>query len=562
VESSLGLACELLSIDEDKLQRDIDSWIGKYPDGRSMTVVQAADKRQISVLMENRALFPFFKLVMKHRRQYPEDSLAVHMLGQVGEVTDQELKDSKSLHPGDIVGRAGVEYTYDDYLKGKDGVRIIEMSAGGERIEELEGLFKYEDPEGVVGARPSIPGSDIYLTIDLALQRVVEGAFKWNKGSVIAMDPSNGEILAAVSRPAFDPNISLSGTMGEKWQDLYENPDKPLFNRTVQALYPPGSIFKLITGYAAVVNGLVSIDERLEPCFGGYQFGNRFFRCWLPEGHGSLSLSGALIYSCDTYFYQIGKVLSADQFAAAARLFGLGDVTGVDIPSEAVGIIPDHSYFDRRFGKRKWTKGHLLNYSIGQGEVLITPLQACVMVSVFANGGRMVHPHIVKRIVDADGIEVFEGEERAYPIQRMNLDILRVIRDLMERVIADERGTGRFAAVRGLRVAGKTGTAQNPHGEDHAIFVAFAPVESPELALAIVMENAGHGGVMAAPIAREIFSSYCGTVAGSGTGGALAGSMVPVWSDRVTPDRPGYLGDHDGTVVISPDSRVNRRGSE
>ena len=510
----VSLACEWLIVDEDKLRNKLAEWIEKYPDEREMIVVQAADKEQISVLRENRELFSFFRLVMKHRRQYPEGSLAAHLLGYVGEVMDEEVKRSSELHASDIIGRTGIEYTYEKYLRGVDGVRIVEISADGIPIGEVKGLLEGEDNENAVGSHPPVPGADLILTIDLNLQRAVESAFTWERGSVVVMDPRNGEILAALSRPAYDPNIFIEGVSEERWKELYENPDNPLFNRTVQATYPPGSTFKVITAYAGLKNGLISRYQYMRPCVGAYRFGNRYFHCWKPEGHGALATLGAIVHSCDVYFYQVGELLTANQFASAGRIFGLGRKTGVDLPSEAAGIIPDHAYFDRRFGKGKWTKGHLLNYSIGQGEILTTPIQLCVLTSIFANGGRMVRPHVVERIVDADGGLIYENNAESIPMPVIEQDILRYIREAMERVVSAETGTGRATAVPGIRIAGKTGTVQNPHGKDHAIFVAFAPMEDPEVALAIVMENAGQGGVMAAPVAREILSTYFHFLAG------------------------------------------------
>jgi penicillin-binding protein 2 len=476
--------------------------------------VGTANKRQISILMENRDLFPFFKLEMKPRRQYPEGSLAAHLLGYVGEVTDEDLKWAQNLHPGDIIGRTGIEYRYEGFLKGQDGIRVVEISAEGIRIGEIENLIDARDGAEFVSSQPPVPGNDVYLTIDLELQHAVERIFGWERGSVVMMDPRNGEIIAAVSRPTYDPNIFLLGVSERQWSRLNNDPAKPLFNRTVQATYPPGSIFKLITAYAGLQEGVIRRGQRFVPCLGAYKFGNRYFGCWKPEGHGALSLFGAIVESCDVYFYQVGELLTADQFAAAGRLFGFGKVSGIDLPGEVTGNCPNHAYFDRRYGKRKWTKGHLLNYSIGQGELLATPMQLCIMTAVFANGGRMVRPHVVMKIVNADGKIVYRPGGTPGAIQGIDRRDVSIIRNAMESVVSGESGTGRAAALADFRIAGKTGTSQNPHGEDHALFVAYAPVEAPEVVLTIVMENAGHGGAMAAPLAREILAEYFSTVAG------------------------------------------------
>lgn len=506
-EDRLRLACEWLRIDEKKLFTGLEEWLQKYPDGRAMAAVQAADKGQISVLSENKTLFPFFKLTMKHRRQYPEGDLATHILGYVGEVTDEELRERDDFHPGDLTGRTGIEYMYEQHLRGVDGVRIVEISAEGTRIGEYEGIIENEQLEEYVESRPPIPGCDLYLTIDLAFQRAVESLFDWEKGCVLAMDPSTGAILAAVSKPSYDPNIFMGGVSARDWERLHDDPDKPLFNRTIQATYPPASTFKLIVAYAALNFKVIGRRERLEPCYGGYQFGNRYFRCWKPEGHGYSDLRSAVENSCDVFFYQLGEKLDADQFAYAGRIFGFGRQTGIDLPSEARGTLPDHSYFDRRFGKRKWTRGHLLNYSIGQGEALATPLQLCQMTAMIANGGKKIRPHIVGRVVDIEGVTVFEGSTSAVDIPQVDGSVLSFIQDAMVSVVHGENGTGRGSRVPGIRIAGKTGTAQNA-GEDHALFVAYAPAESPEIAIVVIMENAGHGGAMAAPMAGKILAAY------------------------------------------------------
>lgn len=504
----LTRACTWLGVDEEKLRSNLADWVKRFPDGREMSVVPAADKEQISVLSENRELFPFFKLTLRHRRQYPEGALAAHVLGYVGEVTDDELGTSPKYHQGDIKGRSGIEFAYESYLKGIDGERLVEISAEGIEIGVIDGPEGVEGVDGIVGSRPPVPGRDIYLTIDIGLQREIERIFTWDKGSVVAMDPQTGAILAAVSRPVYDPNMFIGGVSAEEWKGLYEDPANPLFNRTIQATYPPGSTFKIITAYAALDNAIVGRNQRLRPCYGAYRFGNRSFGCWRPEGHGSLSMHDAIVQSCDVYFYQLGEMLTADQFAAAGRLFSLGKKTGIDLPSEAIGIIPDHAYFDRRFGTGKWTKGHLLNYSIGQGEVLATPLQMCTMAAIFANGGKRIQPHVVNQIVDFDGKKTSNYEWGAVVLPMIKQPALQLVRSAMQDVVSGERGTGRASAIPAVRAAGKTGTAQNPHGEDHALFVVYAPADEPDIVLTIVMENAGHGGAMAAPVARQILMYY------------------------------------------------------
>jgi penicillin-binding protein 2 len=507
-EDRLSLACRWLGIDEENLTAAMAEWIEKYPDGREMTVVQATSKEQISILTENRVLFPFFRLEMKHRRYYPGQQLAAHLLGYTGDVSDTELKESGDLRRSDIIGRTGIEYIYDEFLRGQYGVRIIEISAEGTKIGEYVGLVENEQLDGQVESRPPVPGHDVYLTIDIDLQRAVESVLEWNKGAVVIMDPRSGAVLAAVSRPVYDPNEFIGGISEESWRELDGNPDKPLFNRTIQATYPPASTFKMIVAYAGLKTRAVTREEWMAPCYGGYQFGNRYFRCWKPEGHGYSNLTGAIVNSCDVYFYQLSERLQADDFAYAGRLFGFGRKAGIDLPSEARGILPDQAYYNRRFGKGKWTRGHLLNYSIGQGDALATPLQLCQMTAMIANGGKRVKPHVVDRIEDSEGGVIFRFDEAPEKVAQIDMSILRFIQSAMRLVVVGETGTGRGAAIPGVAICGKTGTAQNPHGKDHALFVGYAPEKDPEIAIAIVLEHAGHGGAMAAPLARKILSAY------------------------------------------------------
>jgi penicillin-binding protein 2 len=322
------------------------------------------------------------------------------------------------------------------------------------------------------------------------------------------MDPRTGEILAAVSRPAYDPNMFIQGVTDEQWRQLFDDPAHPMYNRSVQAAYPPGSIFKLVTAYAALTGGEITESAFQRPCLGGLRFGNRYFKCWQDRGHGSLQLDQAIVQSCDVFFYQLGEKLTVDEFARAGRLFGLGQKTLVDLPSENPGVLPDQGYLDRLYGKHRWSRGLLLNYSIGQGEILTTPVQLCELAARFANGGKRVHPHIVKRILDPDGTCVYAAPVDAAPVPGVDRSTLDFIREAMRGVVEDDHGTGRAAAVPGIAVAGKTGTAQNPHGQDHAIFVAYAPADDPAICIAIVMENSGHGGSMAAPVARQVFLAF------------------------------------------------------
>jgi hypothetical protein len=319
----LGLACRWLKLDPSKIQSDLDAWIKRYPDGREMIVVQAADKEQISVLRENQELLSFFKLDIEQRRYFPEGMLAAHVFGYVGEVTDEELARSEDLVQGDILGRTGIELAYEKYLRGMDGVRIVGISVEGTHVGEVSALMDEDEIERLGGARPSVPGDDIYLTVDLNVQRAAETAFTWERGALVAMDPRSGEILAAVSRPTYDPNMFIEGVSDEKWKQLFEDPSRAMFNRIVQAQYPPGSVFKLVTAYAALTNGRISEHGYQRPCFGGLQFGNRYFKCWQKKGHGALQLDMAIVQSCDVFFYQEDGSRSPERGARSGSRSGV-----------------------------------------------------------------------------------------------------------------------------------------------------------------------------------------------------------------------------------------------
>jgi len=512
----LTLACEWLKLNPAKVQADLDAWTKRYPDGREMIVVQAADKEQISVLRENRDLLSFFKLTMEQRRYFPEGRLAAHVFGYVGEVTDEEVAKSDELVDGDILGRTGLELAYEKYLHGSDGIRIVGISVEGTEVGDVSGFMNEDEIERLGGAHPAVPGDDMVLTIDLNVQRAAEEAFQCERGALVAMDPRTGEILAAVSRPTYDPNMFIAGVSDEQWKQLFEDPAHAMYNRIVQAAYPPGSIFKLVTAYAALTNGKITGTAYQRPCYGGIQFGNRYYKCWQKKGHGALQLDMAIIQSCDVFFYQLGMKLSVDELAKAGHLFGLGRKTGIDLPSEASGVLPDQAYLDRLFGTRGWSKGLMLNYSIGQGEILVTPVQLCELVARFANGGKRVNPHIVKMIVGPDGRTVFKVKGDEVPVAGVEPAPLAFIREAMKGVVESDWGTGKAAAIPGIAVAGKTGTAQNSRGNDHAIFVAYAPADDPVICIAIVMENSGHGGSMAAPIAKRVFTAFFNPLGGTG----------------------------------------------
>jgi penicillin-binding protein 2 len=441
---------------------------------------------------ELRAELPGIEVQVEPLRNYPNGALAAHLLGYAGEINGVELDTlaAAGYRPGDLIGRTGVERRYEDYLRGQDGVEYVVVNARGRRVSTLR------EP----GARSPVPGQDLTLTLDLKVQRALEEAMEGvPRGAAVALDPRDGGILALVSRPAYDPNEFSHGLSRARWRELSEGGANPLLNRAIQGVYPPGSTFKIVTMSAGLIHGTVRPGTRLAPCGGGMNYGGRRFACWEHRGHGSLDLIGALQHSCDVYFYQLGLRLGLANLGQTARAFGLGARTGVDLPQEARGLIPSAEYYDRRWGAGRWRSGLLLNLAIGQGELLLTPLQMALVAAEVADDGRPLRPHLVARVGRTG---VFRPERPVQSGFPADPSIWGPVREALE--LAVNAGTGGAARVPGVRVAGKTGTAQNPHGQDHALFVCFAPADSPVVAVAVVVENAGHGGSVAAPRAGSL----------------------------------------------------------
>jgi len=332
------------------------------------------------------------------------------------------------------------------------------------------------------------------------VQQALEDAMaKVDRGAAVAIDPRDGGVLALVSRPAFDPNEFSHGLSTERWQELTEGGANPLLDRAIQGVYPPGSTFKVVTMTSALSNAVATPDTRLAPCLGGMNFGGRWFSCWDHRGHGSVDFLTALQKSCDVYFYQIGLRLGLPRLEQTARGFGLGNRTGVDLPQERKGLVPSPAYYDRHRGVGRWGPGLMLNLAIGQGELLVTPLQLAVMMAEVTQDGRPLRPHVVEQV---RGVREYRTPPPLQPGVTADDRTWSSVKTALRMVV--EGGTANLARVPGIGVAGKTGTAQNPHGRDHALFVCYAPTEHPEIVLAMVIENVGHGGTYAAPIAGQV----------------------------------------------------------
>ena len=452
------------------------------------------DRALAAKLQDRRASLPGLTVWEDSKRSYSE-SLAAHVLGYVGEIGEGQLERLKAegYRPGDWLGQAGIESRYDSSLKGKDGGKQVRINARGREL-------------GVLSETPARPGDNLVLTLDAGLQQVAEEALGQEAGAVVAVDPRNGEILALVSKPDFDLNTFAGKVKSKDWQALLNDERRPMNNRAVQGLYPPGSVFKLVTAMAGLQEKVIGPDEKLN-CFGIHWISTWPYRCWKEVGHGSIAMEQAITESCDIFFYQLGLRVKVDRLAHWTREFGFGEPSGIDLPGEAAGVVPDPDWKQNKEGL-PWFPGNTVMMSIGQGYLLATPLQLAMMVATVANGGTLVQPHLLKRVTSPEGDTIAEP---SYPPRaQLGLDVeaLHLVQRGMEGAVSGRKGTAWRARVQGLSVAGKTGTAQNPHGEDHAAFVCFAPVESPQIAIAIVVENGGEGGLTAAPIARRMLEHH------------------------------------------------------
>ena len=445
----------------------------------------------VSLVEEERYDLTGVEIQVEARRGYPEfngqGTIAAHLLGYVGLIDPDEYP--RLAHQGysydDQIGKRGIERLCESMLRGQNGVKYIEVNAYGREV----GSFPDK-------TQPPQPGTDVIMTIDARLQFVAEAVFPDSlSGSLIAINPQNGELPAVVSKPDFHPRAIRDPIT---WERLKSGNLNPLLNRVIQGEYAPASILKMITAIAALDMGILKADEiRFDPCEGHFEFGNRIFRCHVERGCGALNLRGALRRSCDVFFYHLGLEVGIANWNHYSTLFRIGQATGIDIAGggdgESPGLLPDREYYKKNKGR--YFDGNMLNLAIGQGETLVTPIQIARYTAALATG-LLVTPHVLK------------NGGRVYPTEKLQIpeDILDTIRDIMIDVV--QYGTGRRGRIDGITVAGKTGTAQNSHGEDHAWFIAFAPAEDPEIAVICLVANGGQGGAVAAPMARKVFERY------------------------------------------------------
>jgi penicillin-binding protein 2 len=525
---------------------------GRYSRYRPVPLAEDVGRDVMEVIQENGVSLPGVLTEVRPVRSYPYGESAAHLFGYLGEITDREIQSGafKGYRLGEYVGKGGLEKALEPYLHGREGQRRVEVDVKGRELR----LLNIQEP---------VPGARVFLTLQRDLQIAAEKAFADKSGAAVAIDVHTGEILAMVSRPGFDPALFASGISGQKWIELLQNPRHPLQNKAIRGQYPPGSTFKVAVALAALKAGVASPATSVN-CNGKMTIGNREFRCWKKEGHGVTDLKKAIKESCDVWFYKVGIDLGIDRLAATVRELGLGEPLGVGLDGEKGGLIPDREWKRRRLGAG-WYNGETAIAAIGQGYVLTTPLQLATMMAAVANGGTVRQPYVVKRIEDAAGQVLLETAPRVLHSAQLPEAALRVVQRGMEAVVNEPGGTAWSSRLEAVRYAGKTGTAQvvklkddADRGReaalfmhrDHALFIAYAPADNPQVAVAVVVEHGGHGGSVAAPIARAMFTSYFGLdppVEGSkapveGPETSAEGSEVPAERPEV-PAAPADSGD-------------------
>ncbi len=470
------------------------------------------DWKTLAYLENHNHEFSGIRTEVQPVRVYHYEDLAANILGYLGSISKKELAsaDRDIYSGGDIVGKRGLEKEREADLRGEKGFSYSEVDARG--FEQQ--LLKSVEP---------LPGREIRLTLDVDLQQIAESYMSAGEksGAVVAMEVKTGRLLAAVSAPTIHITDFVGGISVKKWNELLDNPKHPLINKVVQAMYPPGSTYKMVAALAGLATGVID-EDTVFYCPGYYSFGNRRYRCWKHSGHGPVSLFRALSESCDVYFYQVGQRVGVDRLAEYAKKLGLGQKTGVEMEYEKSGLTPTKAWKEKN-RNAKWQDGETLSVVIGQGFNLVTPLQLCVMTATLASGGKLYRPQLIEQVTDPEGV-VVESFSPELISELTGFDrYFKSIKRGMEGVVQGKRGTARSVAIEGLTIAGKTGTAQvvrlaqyrNLKEEDipykyrdHAWFTCYAPAEDPEIAVTVLVEHGLHGGSGAGPIARAVLNQY------------------------------------------------------
>ena len=507
----LQFLSDALGIPVPELERRIAE--SKVATNQPMPLAEDLTMQQVAEVESHQMQFPAIRVEPVQRRNYRYGTMAAHVLGYMGEANEKDMEEDPSLKLGDLVGKKGVELVYDKFLRGVDGTRFEVVDTHGRTLSEYPGA-----------RREPIPGRNVMLTIDFDIQRRAEQYFLENEmvGAAVALDPRNGDVLAMASSPAYNPNVYSRRFAPDVWKTIISNPFKLEVNRAIKGGYSPGSVFKIVMGMAGMEKGIVNASTTYH-CGGSQAFFGRRFRCWKPEGHGAVNWARAIKVSCDIYFYNIGAKLGVDGIAEYAHKLTFGEFTKIDLEGETKGLVPSEKWA-REVQKRKWYPSETISVAIGQGPLVVTPLQTANMMAAIANGGKVMRPHVLKEVIEMRDDEVV-GKQVVEPLvlTEVNLtpEALAAMRHGLWAVVNEIGGTGRNAMIEGLDVCGKTGTVQvvAQSGwkqklpfkfKDHAWFASFAPRDNPQMVAIVFVEHGGGGGSDAAPLARQLFAARFG----------------------------------------------------
>lgn len=492
--NSIPLLTSIIGIDSTEIMKKINK-NNYYNEYTPIKIFNDATYEQIVKLEENNDYLPGVEVKIESKRLYEFDANMAHILGYVREISSNQIEKMPYYKPGDMIGQTGLEKTYDKFIRGKDGIRYVAVNKFGQKVAS------FDDGNSDIDAKN---GFDLYLTIDIELQELAEELLDGKRGAIVAMNPQNGEILALASKPDFELEKFSGAVESGTYSELSTDKSYPLLHRAIQSQYPPGSTWKMLIAIAALQENIINKNSLISSP-GAFYYGGRTFGDHAPAG--SYNVRRAIKTSCNVFFYKMGLRIGYDVFEKYGKMFGFGQRTGIDLPNEKSGLLPTKNWLLRRYGEHGATKGRLVNYGIGQGEILTTPLQMARYVSAIANRGILHQPHLVNSFYNyyTESIEPIDYKSEKLPVSK---EVFEAVISGMSDAVNAPGGTSWRARVPNIEVCGKTGTAQNPHGKDHAWFVSFAPRENPEIAIVVFVENAGYGGVVSAPISQKLMMKH------------------------------------------------------
>ncbi len=485
---------EITGVAVEKLKKDMKR--NQYGSYRPAIVLRNIDNKTNAIINENIQDLPGAEVAFDPIREYSDEILSGNLLGYTAEIRRRDLYKYREhgYKLGDVIGYDGIEKQYENLLRGKRGYRYKQVNATGKPLNDK--AYEQINP---------IPGNALYLSIDQNLQAYAESLLVNYSGSAVMMNYENGEILTLVSSPSYDSDLFTEGLTQTEWDSIVQDKRIPLFNRTIRGQYPPGSIYKMVAAMAALEKGVITPETEFE-CTGVFDMGGRHFKC--AHVHGVENLNEAIAHSCNIYFYNVILELGVDDWSSYAKEMKFGELTGIDLPGELPGLNPDRTFLDEQYGRRKWWKGMWLNMVIGQGDVLVTPLQALRYTGILATHGKAVTPHLLRSIHYTEDNSIENPEYPVSYIQNISKSTWKAIDHGMLNAVQSSWGTARTANVPGLKMYGKTGTAQNPHGEPHGWFVGFSKLKDFPYAISVFIEHGIAGADVAAPVAGQLLKAY------------------------------------------------------